>query len=249
MMQAIESADVVMFGEYHNNSINHWLQLQVTKAMHQNDPKLTLGAEMFEADNQLVLDEYLAGVITDKQLEAESKIWKNYTQDYKPLVQFARDNGLGFVATNIPRRYASIVSKQGLDALNDLSDAAKLSIAPIPFDVDLELPGYKNMIKMMGTHGSTESAENIARAQAAKDATMPHFILKNMNGGKFIHYNGTYHSNNFDGINEYLRMGSPNIKIITISPVEQEDISKLNEESKNLADFIIGIPVDMTKTY
>ena len=102
---------------------------------------------------------------------------------------------------------------------------------------------------MMGTHGSTESAENIARAQAAKDATMAHFILKNMNDGKFIHYNGTYHSNNFDGINEYLRKGNPNIKIITISPVEQEDISKLSDESKNLADFIIAIPVDMTKTY
>jgi uncharacterized iron-regulated protein len=90
----------------------------------------------------------------------------------------------------------------------------------------------------------------MARAQAAKDATMAHFILKAFTGNnQIIHYVGAYHSNNFDGINNYLRNANPNVKIITISVADQEDIDSLAEDNFNLADFIITVPADMTKTY
>jgi uncharacterized iron-regulated protein len=80
---------------------------------------------MFEADNQVVLDEYLKGIITGKQFETEAKMWQNYATDYKPMVDFAQKNKIPFVATNIPRRYASLVSKGGLEALNQLSEEGK----------------------------------------------------------------------------------------------------------------------------
>jgi uncharacterized iron-regulated protein len=250
MMKEIESADIVLFGENHNNAIIHWLQLQVTKSMYAQSANLTISAEMFEADDQLILNEYLAGNYDNKMFGDEVKLWKNYKTDYKPLIEFAKKNNLPVVAANIPRRYARMIYKIGLPSLDSLTDEAKAYIAPMPFEIDLELPGYKEMIETMKEHNPDDSVENMARAQAAKDATMAHFILKAFSGdNQIIHYVGAYHSNNFDGINYYLRKSNPEIKIITISVADQKDISSLEEDNLNLANFIIAVPADMTKTY
>ncbi|MES2519369.1 MAG: ChaN family lipoprotein [Bacteroidota bacterium] len=254
MLKELSQADIVFFGELHDNSLGHWLELQVTKNLFQvKKDKLILGAEMFEADNQTVVDEYLKGIITAKQFETEAKVWQNYQTDYKPLLDFAQQNKLKFVATNIPRRYASIVSKGGLEALNQLSDDAKKNIAPLPIDVDLTLPAYAEMMKMGGMHssgGMGVSAENITKAQVIKDATMASFILKNYQSGQtFLHYNGSYHSNNFEGIVWHLKKKNPKLKIVTINTIQAEDITKPAEKEKNSANFIFVIPDDMTKSY
>jgi uncharacterized iron-regulated protein len=250
MIKELAEADVVLFGENHNNALVHWLELQVTKSMFAQNNELTLAAEMFEADDQLIIDEYLAGKYDEKMFEDEAKLWKNYTTDYKPLMDFAKENDLAFVASNIPRRYARMVYKRGIESLDSLDKEAKAFIAPLPFDVDLSLPGYKNMIDNMGSHAPRGTIENMAKSQASKDATMAFFILKGLSsGGRVIHYNGAYHSNNFDGINHYLKQAEPSIKIVTISIADQENIDSLEEDYQNLANYIFAIPSDMTKTY
>jgi len=50
LLKAGEKADVVLFGEYHDNSVVHWLQLEFTKDLAEKKA-LVLGAEMLEADN------------------------------------------------------------------------------------------------------------------------------------------------------------------------------------------------------
>jgi uncharacterized iron-regulated protein len=250
MMKDIAAADIVLFGESHNNALIHWLELQVTKSMYEQATNLTLAAEMFEADDQLIIDEYLAEKYDHKMFSDEAKLWKNYTTDYKPLLDFAKENQLHFVASNIPRRYARMVYKLGVESLDSLEAAAKSYIAPLPFEIDLTLPGYSYMIESMGSHAPKGSIENMARSQASKDATMAHFILKAAaNGNRVIHYNGSFHSKNFDGINHYLQQGKAGLKIINISIAEQADISALEEDKLNLADYIFAIPADMTKTY
>ena len=250
MIKDLADADVVLFGENHNNALVHWLELQVTKSMYAQNNELSLAAEMFEADDQLIIDEYLAGKYDEKMFEDEAKLWKNYTTDYKPLMDFAKENGLAFIASNIPRRYARMVYKRGIESLDSLDNEAKAFIAPLPFEVDLSLPGYKNMIDNMGSHAPRGTIENMAKSQASKDATMAYFILNGLaTGGRVIHYNGAYHSNNFDGINHYLKQAQPSIKIITISIADQESIDELEEDKKELANYIFAIPSDMTKTY
>lgn len=250
MMKEIADADIVLFGESHNNALIHWLELQVTKSMYEQDSNLTLAAEMFEADDQLIINEYLAGKYDHKMFSDEAKLWKNYTTDYKPLLDFARENDLPFVASNIPRRYARMVYKRGISSLDSLDARAKSYIAPLPFEIDLSLPGYNYMIESMGSHAPRGRIENMAKSQASKDATMAYFIVKAAaTGNRVIHYNGSFHSNNFDGINHYLREGNPDLRIITISMVEQDDISELEEDNKDLANYIFAIPTDMTKTY
>ncbi len=244
MLKAMRNAEVVLFGEHHNNPIVHWLQYETTVDLSKSK-KLTLGAEMFEADNQVALNNYLSGKIDQKTFDTVARLWKNYPTDYKPLVDFAKENKLKFIATNVPRSFASQVFKNGFESLDALSSEEKSWMAPLPIKYDANLPGYVKMMKMMGGHGG----DNLPKAQAIKDATMAYFILKNKENNKlFIHYNGAYHSDDFEGINWYLKQEKPTLKIVTISVVEAENVKKFEAENKGKADFIIVVPTTMTKT-
>jgi uncharacterized iron-regulated protein len=245
MIRVLAQNDILLFGEYHNNAIAHWLQLSVTKDLFEKR-KLTLGAEMFERDNQQALDYYLQGKINAKGLDSLARLWKNYPTDYAPLVNFAKENNIPFTATNIPRKYASLVSKKGFTGLDSLTAQEKSWMAPLPMAYDPELPGYKNMIAMMGGHGG----ENLPKAQASKDATMAHFIVTTqVPGSLFIHYNGSYHSENYEGIGWYLAKTNPLLKIKTITTVSQKNIQNLALENLNKAHYIICVDSDMTNTY
>ena len=244
MISELGKADVVLFGEYHDNPIAHWLQLEVTKSLLKKKA-IILGAEMFEADNQDELNEYLASD-TLKLSEVDSiRLWPNYATDYAPLVDLAKENQLKFIATNIPRRFARHVYKGGFESLDTISELEKSWMAPLPIKYDPELPGYKEMLSMMGGHGGL----NLPKAQAIKDATMAFFILKNRGNKLFIHYNGSFHSNNFDGIYWHLKNANPNLKIKTIATVSQKKLSKLESENKGLADYTIAVVENMTSTH
>ena len=92
--------------------------------------------------------------------------------------------------------------------------------------------------------------ENLPKAQAIKDATMAKSIANYwQNGQMVIHYNGSYHSDKHMGIIWYLNKYNPSIKVATITTVLQDDIDKMNEDSKGMADFVIVIPSSMTRTY
>ena len=245
IINSSQKSEVLLFGEYHDNSVAHWLELEITKDLF-GKIVLVLGAEMLESDNQKQVNQYLNGEINQKKLDSTARLWPNYKTDYKPLVDFAKENKVDFIATNIPRRFASLVFKNGFEALDKLSNEEKQWIATLPFQYDAALPGYSKMAQEMGGHGG----ENLPKAQASKDATMAHFISKNRKENSlFIHYNGSYHSDNFEGINWYLKQENPTLKIVTIATVSQNDISKLEPEYFGRANFIIVIDEDVTKTY
>ncbi|MCA6079152.1 ChaN family lipoprotein [Fulvivirga sedimenti] len=245
MLKSISDADVLFIGEFHDNPITHWLQLELTQDLGKSR-SLILGAEMFEADNQEALNAYLQGKVDRKGLDSTARLWPNFKTDYAPLVDYAREQKIPFVATNIPRRYANLVYRKGFSALDSLSDEEKSWIAPLPFDYDSELPSYKAMMTMMGDHASP----TMPMAQASKDATMAWFISENYETGKlFIHYNGAYHSDDKEGIIWYLKRAKPGLKIVTISTVKQADLSRLEEEFHGKADYIICVDEDMTSTY
>jgi len=243
-------ADVVFFGELHDNPIAHWLEFEVTKDLYSGKGKnLVIAAEMFETDNQILIDEYFSGLIKEPSFESEVRLWKNYQTDYKPLLSFARDSGLKFVASNIPRRYASMVNSGGLEALEKVSAEGLKFIAPLPVEYDPEVPCYKDMLSMGGGAMGHASA-NLPKAQAIKDATMAHSIVKYRQAGEtMIHFNGSYHSDRYMGIIWYLNKYSPGLKIATITTVLQDDIDKMDEQYLNYADFVIVIPTSMTRTY
>ena len=240
-------ADIILFGELHDNPVCHWLQKELTQDLYNaKKDNLILGAEMFEADDQIAINEYLAGRLSEKTFKDEVKLWNNYATDYKPLMEIAKLNKLKFIATNIPRRYANMVYSRGETCLDSLETDAKKWIAPFPIKYDGNLKCYKEIFENAGGHGG----ENLPKSQAYKDATMANFILKNWSKGKtFIHYNGAYHSNYHQSIEWYLKQQNPNLKVLVISATEQEDNSMLDKETFDSGDFIICTPSSLTKTY
>lgn len=245
MLKHLNQQDVVLIGELHNNPISHWLELEITQALSEKR-QLVLGAEMFERDNHAALTNYLQGKITAKGLDTSARLWKNYKTDYAPLVNFAKDKNLPFIATNVPRKFASQVARGGFESLSNLTSEEKTWVAPMPIAYDANLPGYQKMLKMMGEHTSP----NMPKAQALKDATMAHFLFTNWNPGSlFIHYNGSYHSEYYEGISWYLKRSKADIKIATIATVSQKNIDSLLPEHFLKADYIICVEEDMTGTY
>lgn len=89
MIKQLSKKDIVLFGEIHNNAIAHWLELEVAKDLSEKRT-LTFGAEMFEADNQRALNDYLSGKISSKGLDSAARLWKNYNTDYAPIVNFCQ---------------------------------------------------------------------------------------------------------------------------------------------------------------
>jgi uncharacterized iron-regulated protein len=255
MLTQLAQADVVLFGEQHNDPIAHWLELQVAKdlAKLKGPGQLVLGLEMFERDVQPLLAGYAAGTVPDSAFERQSRPWPNYATDYRPLLQFARQARLPIVATNAPRRYAQQVARGSLAALDKLPAAEKSYLAPLPLSVDFNLPGYKNMAAMFGGSASAHGggARTIIEAQALKDATMAAAIRASLAPGQtLLHLNGSYHSDHHDGIVAYLRMpAKAPLRIKTLSVVTQNQLQQLEKENVDLADYLIVVPEDMTKTY
>jgi uncharacterized iron-regulated protein len=245
IVKQAQKADVILFGEFHDNPIIHWLQLELLQDLYDEGSNLVLGAEMMEADDQLIINEYLAGYYNSQKLISESKSWPNFKTDYLPLLDFAKTNHFNFIATNIPRRYATMVYNYGLDTLTHLSELAKSYIAPLPISIDTTLISYQEMLMMGKGHGG----DHLVKSQAIKDATMAHFIVQNLKRKhQFIHFNGAFHSKNYEGIYWYLKKLKPRLEILTISCEEQKDLSRIADFSHE-ADFMIITPSNMTKTH
>jgi hypothetical protein len=291
---------VILFGELHDNPIVHWLQYQTTTDLFRVTPYMVLGAEMFETDQQAALNEYLIPTDTSAKtstvvtpmgavmggdphydkLKKSIKLWPNFYSDYKPLVDFAKEHQLPFIATNIPRKYASLVYRGGFAALDTLPAEKKALFPTMPVPYDSSLGCYAEIYKATGGHGG----QNLPKSQAVKDATMAWRIynnLPNLHYGEqvfavstsskkaglfepmvFIHYNGSYHSDNHESIEWYLRQeeqataaaqmrrnSTQPMTIITISARMQDDVTKLENDNKGAGDFIIVTPNNMTRTH
>jgi uncharacterized iron-regulated protein len=252
LVKSANEAPIVLFGEFHDNPIAHWLQLELTQKMYAtHGANLQLGFEMFEQDQQHLLNDYLQGKLTSEQYRDTMRLWPNYTTDYAPLLEFAKERGLSCMATNIQRKYASLVFKKGRAALDTLPEAIKEQMAPLNFAFDTTLSQYQAM-KEMGAHMGPGMGWRMVEAQAIKDATMAHFILNNPGRNTrtvHLHFNGAYHSDFYQGIMWYLEQEVAPSEILTISTVSQANVQKLEKEHLGRADFIICVPSNMTSTH
>lgn len=246
-LKAVSKKKHVFFGEYHDNPISHWLQLELTKkAYEEAGQNLVLSFEMFERDNQRAVDLYVDSLYTPKQFEDSCRLWPNYKTDYKPLLDFARENHLRAIAANVPRRYANKVFKYGREALDSLTETELSWCAEKDFAVDTTLSQYAALLEM----GQHMGGSGLMLAQAFKDATMAKFILYNLaKDAHFIHFNGAYHSDYYQSTVWYFMQGCPWADVCTISTVSQSNVRKLDPENKDRADFIICVDDDMTSTH
>lgn len=245
LVKKATAADIILFGELHNNAVAHWFQLELARTLADAGP-LVLGAEMIERDDQATLDRYLRGEIDLDALDTLARLWKNHRSDYHPLVELARTRNLPFVASNVPRRLARVVNKGGFEALDTVPVSEQPWMAQLPIPFDPELPRYKHMLTMMGDHATP----NTVKAQALKDATMARSIAEHARSGvRFLHFNGSFHSDYCEGIGWYLQRTIPKLKRCTITTVTQAQLERLDEEHLGKADIILVVHTDLPGTY
>jgi len=130
MLAAATDSRVVYVGETHDNPASHRLQLEVLRAMADRYPgQLSLGMEMFNTEQQAVLDRWVAGEIDEKTFLKESDWYGNWRMDfayYQEILDFAREQRIPVLALNAPK---------------DLVDAVgETPVAEMPADLQDRLP-------------------------------------------------------------------------------------------------------------
>ncbi len=246
LSKKMHEADVVFFGEEHNCVLSHWMTLQLMKEWTKTDSlKKSFALEMFERDQQPSLDSLSNGTLALADLPAHTRTWPNYKSDYAPLLEFALAKNMPIIASNIPRKYASLLFKEGRDALKTLPQEERNMICSLDFPVDRTLSQYKQLIEME----QHMTGKNFVEAQAIKDATMAEAVIKELEkGNKVFHLNGSYHSDFHQSILWYINQFKPGKKMVSISIIRQNG-TELPKEMKGKADFIFIIAEDFPVSY
>ncbi len=117
-LERMASADVIFFGEQHNEAGAHLLEVLLLRLLDER-----CGAdvcmEMFETQSRTTLEDYVSGRMDEKAfLEKLSApeikgLWQNYRKDYRPIVEYSREKGRRIAAGFPPRRLASDLAKKG----------------------------------------------------------------------------------------------------------------------------------------
>ncbi len=225
----MSKADVLFYGEEHNDSVGHTLELALLSKLNEKYPKkTTLSLEMFETDTQPVLNEYLNGLIREKNLISDARAWPNY-KDYRPMVELAKDKGIPVIAANAPGRYTNRVTRLGLNSLQQLNATAKGWLPPLPIDTATGAY-YQKFVDIMGGHGGM-SGMQIYQSQNLWDATMGWSIakyIKSHPGNKVLQINGGFHSEDKLGAAAQLQKYAPKAAIINIAAFAVDDFDHID---------------------
>jgi uncharacterized iron-regulated protein len=244
--------DVLFLGEEHNDSTCHVLESVLFDKMAIKYPgKVALSMEMFETDCQNVLNEYLNGLIREKNFITEARAWRNY-KDYRPLIELAKAQHIPVIAANAPARYVNMVNRMGLNSLQSLDATGKVWLPPLPIDTATGTY-YEKFLQIMGGHVGAMGGIQMYQAQNLWDATMGWSIgrfFKKHKGYKIFQVNGGFHSEEKLGATEQVKKYAPKVHILNIACFADEnfDTPDWGKFSKN-NDYIILTDPKLPKTY
>jgi uncharacterized iron-regulated protein len=260
LLAELAKVDVAFVGEQHDDPVTHRIERAILEGLARRRANVIVSLEMFERDVQASLDDYLAGRLSEEEFLKASRPWPRYATDYRPLVEFARAHRWKVIASNVPRRIASQVSKQGLDVARSGSESdRKLVAAELACPMD---DYFKRFAEVMSKgHPGADSKpadkqkedeqramiERFYYAQCVKDETMAESIANVFAGQEevqnrplVVHFNGAFHSDYRLGTASRAarRLPKSKIKVISIVPVENLDNINVDEYRKR-GDYIV----------
>lgn len=251
-----KAATVTFLGELHDDPVAHYLEEQILRRGWE--PNLALSLEMFERDVQYVVDEYLAGLITEDHLRSSGRAWKNYKTDYKPLVEFAKEKKMTVMAANAPRRYVNRVSRLGAASLEALEPEAKQFLPPLPYakaspDYAAKFAKEMDEHRENGSAPSPEAASRSLEAQSLWDAGMAYsianFLTRNP-GGRVLHVNGSFHTAQRLGTVEQLLRYRPQTSIVVVTMISDAGFPSFKTETmSNQGTFVIVTDPKLPRSY
>jgi len=232
----LASYDAVFIGEAHGHVASHYVQSKIFSGLYAVNPDLTLSMEQFERPAQSIVDDYLAGKIGEETLVHDGKAWPHYRSSYRPLVEFAKNNDLPVIASEIPGNMVSCIGERGPDFLKSLDGEPRAWAAE---KLHLEDGGYKDkyyaFLAAVPSHrvgGDLSETEKEKKrfyryaAQVSRDDTMAESIAQHMKanpGRKIMHINGSFHSAGLLGTPERLAIHIPGVKMANVHPIIVDD--------------------------
>jgi uncharacterized iron-regulated protein len=241
MLADLARADAIFVGEQHDDPNTHRLELAIVEGLTRRGVPVVVAMEMFERDVQGVLDDYVAGTITEEQFLKAARPWPRYATDYRPLVEFAKAHKLAVVASNVPRRVASDVGKTGMSAVEGLGPDRRHAAR------DLQCPTsgsyYDRFVEAMGDHAG--STPNFYFAQCVKDETMGESVAETFQKATgrvaIVHVDGAFHSDFGEGTagSARRRMPGRRIAVVSILPVADIDAAKPADADLKRADYLL----------
>ena len=120
LLKNLAAKHVVLLGERHDDADHHRWQLQVIAALHAQQLNLVIGMEMLPRRAQPVLDQWVAGGLTESELLARTewaRVWGFDASMYLPILHFARLNRIPVAAVNVDRAIVSEVGAKGFAAV------------------------------------------------------------------------------------------------------------------------------------
>ena len=164
--------------------------------------------------------------------------WPNYHEDYRPLIELAKQKGIPVVAANIPRRAAAAVAMANKISPEVLGgDSPYL---PNAFHVDSK-EYYERFLATMETmsHGAPmkmRKTESLFKAQVLKDAVMAASLDLYLDR-RILFCCGHFHSDYHLGIPYQLWKNHPELKIAVITFALYVGDLPMKERSR-IGDFI-----------
>ena len=257
MLARLSRADVVFFGEQHDDPETHRTEAATLDAIGQLGRPVVLSLEMFERDVQPVLNDYLAGRISEADFLARSRPWPRYATDYRPLVEMARAHHWSVIAADVPRPLAAAVGRKGLAALDTLTPSERFMAARE--NVCAVDDYHARFMDAMHAHGDgssgaaepgdslpTAMAERFYLAQCVKDETMAESIVKAKNAAArdaiVVHFNGSFHSDYAQGTAERVTRREPkwDVVVITAVPVANPFVAPIAPQG-SIGDFVMFV--------
>jgi len=251
VINELDKADVLFFGEEHNDSTGHQLEyLLLQKIAAKYPAKMALSMEMFETDCQNVLDEYLRGLIREKNFKTDARAWPNY-KDYRPLIEFAKSNNIPVIAANAPAGYTNMANPLGLGSLEQLNSTGKSYLPPLPIDTATGAY-YEKFKEIMGGHGSMPGMQ-LYQAQNVWDATMGWSIarfLKDHHDFKIFQINGGFHSEEKLGAAAQLMHYDHKARILNIAVYTDDSFANPDwSKFSKMGDYVILTDPALPKTF
>lgn len=251
MLADLARADVLFVGEQHDDPNTHRLELAILEGLARRRGNIALALEMFERDVQGLVSEYGAGSTAEEAFMKGSRPWPRYATDYRPLVEFAKSKEWPIVASNVPRRLASAVSKGGLAALKTSDGDPALYAAEQRCPEDDYFDRFAETMTshpMPGTEKmpAAEQRAMVQRfyeSQCLKDETMAESVVRAREKGSplVVHVNGSFHSDFGDGAAERVRRRLPRARVLVVSilPVENLDTLEPTKQDRKRADYLV----------
>lgn len=254
VISAARTADVVLVGETHDDPVAHQLELYLLASLHQSRP-CALSMEMFESDVQGVLDEYMAGLIEEKDFLNDARPWSNYYSDYRMLVEFARESQIPVIAANIPKRYVGAVGRRGWETLMQCWPAS--SAAWIPSDALPPVPSKLYMEHIQGFLGTRtlnaaaggdhcpymDRPNELTSALILWDAAMAASIARQavaQPDRTILHVCGSFHVEYHLGICEMMSRYGESTSMVVVAIYPEEDCQNFDSKRHaDSADFVI----------